>query len=369
MLKPDYDNSILSLAASVLKHYGVADCPHQSQPLFDQALAGQPSNVVIMLFDGMGISLIEKHLPADSFLRRHLAETISSVFPPTTVAATTSIQSGQSPAEHGWLGWTLYFKEADDNVNVFANTSAETGRKVSPANLAKTYMPYNDIMQRISEADSSVRTCWISPFTPAHSYSAASACRKTLKASRQPGRKYIYSYWPFPDHLIHKYGVSSRPVHRNIVQINRQVEKMAGQMKDAVIVITADHGLIDTEWLYLSDQPQLCEMLVRRPSIETRALSLFVKEGCQNRFEKEFRQVYGNWFELISKKDVLSQNLFGSGPLNPRITEFLGDYLAVATGRYSLAYQPARHPMIGIHAGATLEEYEVPLILISKPKE
>jgi hypothetical protein len=43
-----------------------------TQPIFDEALKKNPRNVVIMLFDGMGVNLMEKHLPADSFLRTHM---------------------------------------------------------------------------------------------------------------------------------------------------------------------------------------------------------------------------------------------------------------------------------------------------------
>ena len=97
MNRPDYENSILSVVSSVLNHYGVKDCPHPTQKKVDELLKRDPRNVVILLFDGMGINIIEKHLPKDSFLRTHLMTTVSSVFPPTTVAATTTIQSGRSP--------------------------------------------------------------------------------------------------------------------------------------------------------------------------------------------------------------------------------------------------------------------------------
>ena len=42
---------------------------------------------------------------------------LTSVYPCTTVAAMTSYRSGISPNEHGWLGWTLYFKETNRIVD------------------------------------------------------------------------------------------------------------------------------------------------------------------------------------------------------------------------------------------------------------
>ena len=124
---PDDDRSILSVTASVLKYYGVTDCEHKTLPEFDKALEKKPKNVIVMLFDGIGSSSLEYHLPNDAFLRQHKVCNISSVFPPTTTAATTTVESGLSPLEHSWLGWNLYFNELGETVTVFRNTLAKNG--------------------------------------------------------------------------------------------------------------------------------------------------------------------------------------------------------------------------------------------------
>lgn len=69
-----------------------------------------------MLFDGLGVDAINTYLDENLFLKEHLVCPISSVFPSTTTASTTSIQTGYAPVERGWLGWDLYFKELDKNV-------------------------------------------------------------------------------------------------------------------------------------------------------------------------------------------------------------------------------------------------------------
>ncbi|MCH3960875.1 MAG: alkaline phosphatase family protein [Solobacterium sp.] len=362
---PDYDNSILSVSASVLKHYGI-DCGHPSQPLADEALAGDPRTAVIMLFDGMGVNLLEKHLPEDSFLRRNMKGTISSVFPPTTVAATTSIQSGLAPIEHGWLGWTLYFKEVKDNVAVFSNHLVSTGKPASKESLAETYLPYENICEQIHKSHPEVDAQRPSLNHRPYIFSIGSACRKVLHISRRPGKHFVYCYWINPDHLIHKYGVNSPEVHKTILKINEQTEKMCAKLKDTSVIMLADHGLIDTEWKCMADVPGLCEMLIRRPSIESRANSFFVKPECMEDFKALFEKNFGDDFALLSREEVKDISLFGKGRENPRINEFVGDYLAVATGKYSLCYDRPVPKMIGIHAGDTKEELTVPLIIINR---
>jgi len=78
--------------------------------LLDRYLAKDYKNVVVILLDGMGRCIIERNLEKDGFFNTHLAGTYSSTFPSTTVAATTSIDSGLTPCEHGWLGWTVTFR-------------------------------------------------------------------------------------------------------------------------------------------------------------------------------------------------------------------------------------------------------------------
>ena len=108
---PEYDRSILSVASSILNHFGVKDCQHKSLPEFDELLNKNHKNVIVMLFDGLGVSAINEHLSENDFLRKHFVCPISSVYPSTTVAATTAIQSGYSPLETAWLGWDLYYME------------------------------------------------------------------------------------------------------------------------------------------------------------------------------------------------------------------------------------------------------------------
>jgi len=104
--------------------------------LLDRYLAKDYKNVVVILLDGMGRCIIERNLEKDGFFNTHLAGTYSSTFPSTTVAATTSIDSGLTPCEHGWLGWDCYFPQIDRNVTVFHNTDTETGEKVAEESVA-----------------------------------------------------------------------------------------------------------------------------------------------------------------------------------------------------------------------------------------
>ena len=70
-------------------------------------------------------------------------KSITSVFPPTTTAATTSMLSGLNPNEHGWLGWDLYFKKED----LFKSDTIESYIQRCK-NFLKLYNYFNDLHKK-----------------------------------------------------------------------------------------------------------------------------------------------------------------------------------------------------------------------------
>lgn len=361
----DYNRSLLSLVSSVLTYYG-AKTTHKTLPEFDSLLAKNYKNVIVMLFDGMGTAILEKHLSPDAFLRKSLKSTISSVFPPTTTAATVTMETGLSPIEHGWLGWSLYFDEIGANVSVFPNTlSGTAGQPAADYNVAMRYIPYISIFEKITEAShGEIGAHCVSPFLRYHSGSVGEICDTVKTLCAEAGRKYIYTYWSQSDYDMHDFGTLHERITADIRGINDSVEALCGKLRDTLVIVTADHGLIDTEWLFIPDFPDIAECLSRMPSIESRAMTFFIKEGMNEKFEAAFNTHFGGCYRLYSKKQVFNEGLFGSGTPNPRSEGFIGDYLAVAVGNISIECSPSvNHDVFkAAHAGRTEDEMNVPFI-------
>ena len=94
---PDYKNCIAGIPNSILKSMGL-EPGRGTLPLLDRHLEGKDyENIVVILLDGMGKNIMDANLSGRGFFQTHLAGTLSSTFPPPTVAATTSIQSGMEP--------------------------------------------------------------------------------------------------------------------------------------------------------------------------------------------------------------------------------------------------------------------------------
>ena len=366
---PNYDRSILSIASSVLNHFGVKDCQHKTLPEFDKLLEKDYKNIIVILFDGLGTSSLNYHLKENDFLRKHHITDISSVFPSTTVAATTSILSGYSPLECGWLGWDLYFEEIGENVAVFKNTLQRNGEPAAKYNVAHKYIPYKNVMQRIEKVKGRKSAYCVAFFSKYRVKSVEDICKTIYKLSKKRKKKYIYAYWHQPDGAMHGHGVTSSEAHKEILHINSEVEKLCGKLKDSLVIITADHGLCDSVNLFLEDYPELYDMLKIPPSIEPgRAMSLFIKDGLQEEFKKEFNRLFGDSFRLMTKEEVFSENILGFGTPHPRTSGFVGDFLAIATTEKTLFTAREEHEFVGVHAGLTEEEMSVPFIAIETEK-
>lgn len=357
---PDYNKSILNLANSILKHYGVEPF-HPTLKVLDPYLERNYKNVVVMVLDGMGVRNMENALLEGRFFFDHLATELSSVLPPTTTAATTTLQSGLSPAQHGWLGWNLYFPEVGSNVSIFPNTN-EQGEPAASYKLAETHMPYRTIIRLLR--DKGIDAHSVSAYGTDRVDSFEEMLEVTERLCRAEGNSYIYAYWTEPDHTMHETGVESPQTKEWLERLDAGVERFHKNMEDTLLIVTADHGQIDIEPDCLLAHPALVETLERMPAIESRCASFKVKAGMEETFEEEFHSIYGDDFLLFTKNEVMERQLFGPGTPNGRFEGFIGDYLAVAAGPRTIynTWEQCRM-FVGSHAGLTEAEVTVPLII------
>ena len=372
MNKPDYNNSITNLSNSILKHFGAKNF-HNTIPQIDEVLQGK-KRVLVFLFDGMGKSILEKNLPSNSFLRSHIIRTISSTFPPTTAAATTSFLSAKYPIETGWLGWTIYFKEIDKLVNVFHNKDDVTGEVISGPNIMRQRCPYKNIAERINEArnDEIAKLVFGYPVDTENPEvkKLKSFVKYAYKTAMEKEESFTYAYWTSPDYEMHGEGTTGESVKKCIQKIDRYIRRYSHKNPDVCTLVIADHGLIDVKWMDMGEHPDFLDTLERQFSIEKRCCSFQVKLGKHIEFNRLFKKYYGEYYTLFTKEEVLEQNLFGLAKPSKESLEFLGDYLAVANSEYTI--QPPKNEdkkkkfvMKAHHAGNTLDELEISVIAVN----
>ena len=356
---PDYNNSIANLACSILKYYGIEPV-NNTLKAADEYLKTKHKNVVLLLLDGMGVYSMVKHLHPDGFFSSNIVHEYSSTFPSTTVAATTAIESGLFPNQSAWIGWSAYFKELDRNISYFRNSDNDTWESIEGMNVAQTYVPYKGIREKIS--DTGVGAYAVSPFVDDPVLTYDELCDRVESLCREVGEKYIYAYWEEPDKSMHMCGEDSETVKEILVEIERKTEELAKKLKDTLLIITADHGQINSENKCILDYPDIMDCLLRMPTVEARSCNFFIKDGCKEKFAKLFKENFGEDFLLLTKQELFDLQLLGTGKNHVQLDSMIGDYFALAVGKTAITNK--RSGPIGNHAGITQEEMTVPLIVI-----
>lgn len=366
IMYPNYNRSIVNLIASIKKYYNI---PYsiQTLPELDRVLEKEYNNMVLVLLDGLGSNVIYKTIGCDSFLFKHKISDLTSVFPPTTTTATASYLSGKLPIEHCWLGWHMYFQQIKKDIVLFNNKGYYDENYFNDKIV--NCISYRSIFDDLSESGIS---CY--SIKPPIMNNLERDLKIELNMVEEiirsdDNKKFIYVYNYNPDHIMHEFGVQSCESIDMIKYMEKQLVLFYNRIdNDTIVIVCADHGLIDIEEINLFNYPKLLSMLERLPSLEPRASSFSVKKEKEKDFVNEFNNLFKDKFILLSKEEVYASSLFGDAKKHYLFDDFLGDYLAIACDKYMLIYSEDKNriPMKAGHSGLLEDEMLIPLIILEK---
>ena len=358
-------NNIVNLSNSILKYFGVLNVHNTLKELDNILNKNKYKNVVLLVCDGLGYYNLKELLPKNSFFRQQQILNISSVFPPTTAAATTTLLSGLSPSEHHWFGWDMYFKDTNETVSLFLNKIKDSNKDSLKKILDKKYMQYKSIIELINEKHPN-SAYYAYPFSKDNKcLNLDEVIERIKKLCKEDSKKFIYAYIENPDKLMHHYGIYSKIVKDEVEIINDKIEELSNNLKDTLLLITADHGLISNKSINIKREiPKLYNMLERTTSIEPRACGLKLKN--KNNIE-EFISIYKEYLEkdflLMTTDEVIDNHIFGDND-SKYLRDAIGDYLLIGITNKSLIYSETPSHFKANHAEYTKKEMYVPLIII-----
>lgn len=367
---PDYNRSILSVSASILNKFGI-NFNYPTLTEIDECLNKDYKNIVFLILDCMGTKILENSLNKNSVLRKYLKTNVTTVFPSTTVAATTAFHSGISPLENGWIGWMPYFKEYNNIIEIFTSKEFYTGKKLEIKSIGDDILKYKTIYSEITKKNPEVIYHKIFPsFVTNGAKSIEKLCDNIYQASNNKNKcNLISAYWNEPDYTIHHNGVYSAKAKDVLENIDKNIKELINKMNNTLFIISADHGAVDVEEIYLNDYPELECCLKIPPSIETRFVTFFIKEDKIEYFRKKFEEIFNDDFVFFTKEEFLHSSLLGKGKIHYKINEFLGDFVAISKSNKSIRYTTNDikfETLVADHAGITKDEMEVPVIIIEK---
>ena len=361
---PNFNKSNLNISSILATFLGAKNDKPIIKELMDE-LNNNYKNIVFICYDGLGINPININLDKDSILRKNIKMELTSTFPSTTTNATNSLLSNLYPLEHGWFGWSLYFKNINKNVDIFLDKNSLNDEdliiKDKPIKIEDYY--FDNV-----NTDYNINTIFpkyvkVNKEKNNHVYETIEDFYNNLNmVLNKNDKQLVYAYLGEPDTSMHKYGVTSNEAKNIINKINDDFEVLYKKTKDTLFIITADHGQIDVEgYVDFYHDDKLMDMLKIYPYLDARAVSFLVKDGKKEEFVKYFNNKYSEDFKLYTSKELIDRGVFG--PYGNK-GDLLGDFIAVGTYTNKIALlTPISNKFKGHHTSLT-DEMLVPLIII-----
>ncbi|MGH2378235.1 MAG: alkaline phosphatase family protein [Candidatus Limnocylindria bacterium] len=400
-LPPDYDGgSLANVPATVLAALGLGsdrDLPPLRE--LDPSLTDGVRQVVVVLADGLGVAQLEQlsargDVPFISSLigrardgdEAQLFEA-TSVFPSTTAAAITTLNTGRTPQEHGNLAYFLWLEEFSQLTQMlrWGRATQRRGsyfddRSIDPRRFALV----SSVHARIRELGG--RSYIVEPelfrneaMTRMHAAAAdfvgyvlpsTMGVRIGQLLDQRPwagAPAYVYAYWAGIDTIAHLHGPRSPEHNAEASLFDRTMERAFGGRppRDTLAILTADHGHAEVDPRRLIDlegDHELRALLRAPPAGEPRLGFLHTDRADEVRDLLASR--WPGAFTCFDRDEAIAEGLFGRGDATVARRR-VGEVCAMLDGDRAATLvrvdgQAVHHR--GAHGGMTGDEMRIPVL-------
>lgn len=383
-------SAVLPALTAAIGHPITTAIHHNPQTL--QAALGFPDarSAIVVLVDGLGywnLSMRLGHAPyLRSLMREHANQRpIDTCAPSTTVAAMASFGTGTCPGLTGMAGYTqldpssgklIQLIQFKDPLASGANGAVSRLPMVPPHELQRE----PTIFEALTAQGVRTTTCGLakfkgSPLTEAalrgSDYVAKVTPRDRVlaaaRAAREPGLTYLYIR--DADKTGHNYGWNSEHWVGVFEHIDAQLGLLRSNVpKGTLIVIVADHGMVQTDMKQRIDIAEHQELSqgVRLVGGEPRSVMLYVEESEDpNALASRWRDHLGERALVRTRGQAIADGLFGQ--VNDRVRPMLGDVIVQAANAVTIVdsrtqSDKATH-LPSVHGSQTMMEMDVPCLI------
>jgi len=399
LLAPAYQGqSILNIPNSICT---LMDIPtvNGTPPLLPEImepLGTGVKKVVVILMDALALQRFQKWTDAvensvwKTLMPDGLLAPVSSIAPSTTSAALTTFWSSASPAEHGIVGYEAWLKEYGIVANMIGHKpiTYQRGRAGSLEHAGfspEEFLPVDTLgphfvshgiqphaFQHYTIINSGLSRMFFEGVEKHPTSTSVDLWVSVREVWEQAGADKVYAwvYWPDVDGLSHFFGPDSERSEGEFAAFSQAFEdyflkKLSPeQLKDTLVVLTADHGQILTDktdpHYDLRNHPDFTRRLHIQPTGENRMAYLYIKPGQMEAVREYIERTWPNQFTLLEPAYALEKGLFGPGKPHPNMLDRIGDLIAFGRGRAFWWWAPKPNPIIGRHGGLSEEEMVVP---------
>ncbi len=368
-------------------------------------LAGLPARfdkVILFFLDSLGWQFFERYQEHYPFLARAVkngvVSKLTTQFPSTTAAHTTTIHTGLTVGESGVYEW-FYYEPAVDRIiapllfSFMGDRERNTLRKtnVSPQAIYPTRTLYQALAERsVHSYVFQHRDYTPSPFSDTMFSGAKTVPYKTLSEAlvnlgdallNEPGPAYYFLYADTIDAVCHLYGPSSRQLDAEVDTVLNTLERifysaLAGKLKNTLLLVTADHGQMEVfpdKLIFLNRLNRSIEPLIRSnaqgellvPAGSPRDMFLYVVHDRVEEARAILAEQLSGRAEVFRTADLIDQGMFGGA--SEAFLARVGNLVVLPYAREQVWwYEKGKWDAVfrGHHGGLSREEMETVLLAL-----
>jgi type I phosphodiesterase/nucleotide pyrophosphatase len=335
--------------------------------------------VAVLLVDGLGADLIRAHADLAPTLAglAQPAGNLSAPCPSTTPVSLATLGTGMPPGSHGVLGFVTLVPGQQGAAGEDRTLNHIQWRDDPDPD---RWQPRPTVFEQVAAAG--VETVAVGPYA----YAGSGLTRAVYRGAAYPGsvspgdltalvlrslidspRALVYGYLPELDLTGHVRGIDSDGWRAQLRLVDGLVEQVVdGLPRDAALLVTADHGMLDIPAetrIDVEADPDLLQG-VRVLTGEPRARYVHTEPGAEDDVLACWREVLGERAWVAGRDDAIASGIFG--PVAEGHAGRIGDVVALARGTWALT-APEREPgpsrLIAYHGSLTATELAIPLLL------
>ncbi|MDO5723929.1 MAG: alkaline phosphatase family protein [Flaviflexus sp.] len=329
----------------------------------------QARRAVLVMCDGLGHYQLSNRLGHAPFLRKMLTQCpdpMRTVVPSTTSAALTALGTGLMPGATGVAGYSMRDPSGEIFNLIDWNGPTSPLSWQSQPTLAERLDRAGERLTVIQPKQYVGSGLTLSAWRGSRPVPAKSLDDRVARAVEESarGEKLVYLYWGDVDRAGHKYGWHSTRWIEELERFDAAMSQLARSLPtDTLLVITADHGMIDvTERIDITARDNLTRD-VEVCAGEERALHLYTSEP--EAVAARWRDYLGRRAEVYTREEIALSGLLG--PLTAWAHSVIGDVMVFPLGTLGIGdsrtMSPGALSLRGLHGSITPQELDIPLLM------
>lgn len=402
---PSYETFCVSnIPPTILKFFNIkTDRPELPPSIYRDVEIGSSNKVVLFLIDGFGYDQWRHYSTTFDFLNiiseKERVSPLTTVFPSTTAAALTTINTGLTPQEHALPEWFVYFNEIDMIIETLPfrpkdskgkDTLSDVGinpqilyngdciyQTLSDAGI-KSYSFINESIAHSAYSRLTHKGSITVPFT--NISELVVRLRKLLQKENES--TYFYVYIDDLDSTAHKYGPYTGEYFSKLSSLSYLLKTEFLEKTDkktaneTLLLMTADHGQINInpqETMYLNKYSQLTNAFQKSrkgktilPTGSPRDVFLHVEPEQIEEAKNFLSDIFKEKATIIETTEAVRAGLFGINKPRKEFYDRVGNLLILPHAHETIWYQypkGKKFDLLGHHGGLNRTEMLVPFVV------